>query len=280
MRDKSQRRRRIAGAGVASIAALGGLIASTGIGAAGSPVTPGTLTPVAAANTKATGFARSDVLSASSRRHQSGRAPTRSRTGPRSTRSTATTATARIVPAPGRRPSRRSRRRGEQDRAGQEHLPRPRAASTGADRSYDYGTHFLFQGHETGHARRYITRVNLDADAAHRVTLLADDGRRTATRCRDSTARPGTRGRSRLLFTAENGTSGGVWQATLDYPSSGRGHLGRARPRRLRGHPERLATATSGSSRTSAARTGAINKHAKQPNSFIYRLRPDGPRTT
>jgi len=43
---------------------------------------------------------------------------------------------------------------------------------TGADPSYDYGTHFLFQGHETG-SPGYITRINLDADAAHRVTLLA-----------------------------------------------------------------------------------------------------------
>ena len=42
----------------------------------------------------------------------------------------------------------------------------------GADPSYDYGTHFLFQGHETG-SPGYVTRVNLDADTAHRVTLLA-----------------------------------------------------------------------------------------------------------
>jgi hypothetical protein len=42
----------------------------------------------------------------------------------------------------------------------------------GADPSYDYGTHFLFQGHE-GAASGFpgpITRINLDADAAHRVT--------------------------------------------------------------------------------------------------------------
>jgi hypothetical protein len=44
----------------------------------------------------------------------------------------------------------------------------------GADPNYDYGTHFLFQGHELGNGRQgYITRVNLDADGAHRVTLLA-----------------------------------------------------------------------------------------------------------
>ena len=42
----------------------------------------------------------------------------------------------------------------------------------GADPNYDYGTHFLFQGHESGNPG-YVTRINLDADAAHRVTLLA-----------------------------------------------------------------------------------------------------------
>src|SRR5262249_60480831 len=44
----------------------------------------------------------------------------------------------------------------------------------GADPTYDYGSHFLFQGHELGVAGNgYITRINLDADAAHRVTMLA-----------------------------------------------------------------------------------------------------------
>jgi hypothetical protein len=42
----------------------------------------------------------------------------------------------------------------------------------GADPNYDYGTSFLFQGHEAG-TPGYLTRINLDADAAHRVTLLA-----------------------------------------------------------------------------------------------------------
>jgi len=48
----------------------------------------------------------------------------------------------------------------------------------GADPHYDYGTEFLFQGHEgaatvAGAKQGLITRINLDADAAHRVTLLA-----------------------------------------------------------------------------------------------------------
>src|SRR5215813_4713355 len=42
---------------------------------------------------------------------------------------------------------------------------------TGPDPQYNYGTHFLYQGHETG-VRGYISRINLDADGAHRVTLI------------------------------------------------------------------------------------------------------------
>src|SRR4029077_2542057 len=48
---------------------------------------------------------------------------------------------------------------------------------SGADPHYDYGTHFLYQGHEgaatvAGAKQGYITRINLDADSDHRVTLL------------------------------------------------------------------------------------------------------------
>jgi hypothetical protein len=73
---------------------------------------------------------------------------------------------------------------------------------TGADPGYDYGTHFLFQGHEVGAAipgstlrQSLITRINLDADSAHRVTLMASQDSQGAL-VRGSTARPGIRGRS------------------------------------------------------------------------------------
>ena len=84
----------------------------------------------------------------------------------------------------------------------------------GPDPHYDYGTHFLFQGHEAG-ATGYVTRINLDADSAHRVTLLAtatNDGKPLPT-FDGSTWDPWAR---RLLFTAELGNAGGVWQSTLD----------------------------------------------------------------
>src|SRR6266545_2499657 len=84
----------------------------------------------------------------------------------------------------------------------------------GADPNYGYGTHFLYQGHEGGTAG-YLTRVNLDADAAHRVTLLA-------TKLVDGTPIPTIDGSTwdpwarRLLFTAELGSNGAVLQATPD----------------------------------------------------------------
>jgi hypothetical protein len=85
---------------------------------------------------------------------------------------------------------------------------------TGADANYNYGTHFLFQGHEAG-SPGYITRINLDADGPHRVTLLAtkDVGGNNLPAIDGSTWDPWAQ---RLLFTAELGTSCGVWQATLE----------------------------------------------------------------
>src|SRR5262249_22305827 len=91
----------------------------------------------------------------------------------------------------------------------------------GPDPAYDYGTHFLFQGHESGPGdpeKGYITRINLDADGAHRVTLLAwtDMQGKPLPTFDGSTWNPWAQ---RLLFTAENGSSGGVWQATVDVRS-------------------------------------------------------------
>jgi hypothetical protein len=89
----------------------------------------------------------------------------------------------------------------------------------GADPNYDYGTRFLFQGHETG-SPGYLTRINLDADPAHRVTLLAttlSDGTTPIPDIDGSTWDPWAK---RLLFTVEAGANGAVLQATPDITSS------------------------------------------------------------
>ena len=74
--------------------------------------------------------------------------------------------------------------------------------------------------------RGYITRINLDADPAHRVTLLASTQVATANLpagnlpvIDGSVWNPFTK---TLLFSYEgNGTStGGIWEATPDYPST------------------------------------------------------------
>jgi len=98
------------------------------------------------------------------------------------------------------------------------------AGQTGPAKGYDYGTHFLFQGHEGGPVdesgihRGSLTRINLDANLKHRVTLMAD---------MDTSGKPlplidGSAWdpfAKVLLLTSETGTSGGVWAATLDFPS-------------------------------------------------------------
>ena len=146
----------------------------------------------------------------------------------------------------------------------------------GADPDHDYGTHFVFQGHENGarHAGT-ITRINLDADAAHRVTVMAvaDVNGLALPPIDGSTWDPWAQ---RLLFTAELGPLGGVWQATLDVPSAVEdisGALGRA------GY-ELVANDSSGNvwlMEDVGGAKGTVNSNARQPNSFVFRFVPRHP---
>jgi hypothetical protein len=148
---------------------------------------------------------------------------------------------------------------------------------TGPAPGYDYGTHFLFQGHEggprdwKGMPQGYLTRINLDADAAHRVTLMADkdiDGNALPT-FDGSTWHPFAQ---RLLLTAELGKYGGVWSATVGFPSKvedlswafGRGGY------------EGIQADSDGNLWIVEDTPGAKGSKgvAKQPNSFIYRFLP------
>jgi hypothetical protein len=144
----------------------------------------------------------------------------------------------------------------------------------GADPSYDYGTHFLFQGHEGGvNGAGYITRVNLDADSEHRITLLTTtdaDGNQLAT-IDGSTWDPWAK---RLLFTTEN-QNAPTYAATPGYPSvvtDISGALGR-------GGYEGIQNDSDGNLWI-AEDIGGSNKPgttAKRPNSFIYRFVPTAP---
>ena len=141
----------------------------------------------------------------------------------------------------------------------------------GPDKAYDYGTHFLFQGHETGAG--YITRVNLDADPAHKVTLLAtqDASGKPLPVFDGSVWNPFTQ---RLLFSAELGASGGIWEATPDFPSTVvdmAGIFGR-------GGYEGIQVDSVGQiwivEDTGGKAGSGTLATAKQPNSFVYRFVP------
>jgi Bacterial protein of unknown function (DUF839) len=150
------------------------------------------------------------------------------------------------------------------------------SGQTGADSAYNYGTNFLFQGHEVGD-HGYITRINLDADGAHRVTLMADtlaDGA-IIPLLDGSTWNPFTQ---KLMFTGEEAAASGanegvVLEASTSYPSTVTkldaviGHAGW----------EGIQLASDGSLWLVADQggvNGTVNTKAKQPNSFVYRFVP------
>ena len=146
----------------------------------------------------------------------------------------------------------------------------------GSDPSYRYGTHFLFQGHESG-TPGYLTRVNLDADAAHRVTLMATTDV-TGADLPDYDGSTWDPFAQRLLLTSEgNATTGGLWQSDLGVPAEVRDISGIAG----RGGYEGVQNDNRGNVylvEDSGGPAGAVNTHAKQPNSFVFRLLPTNPR--
>jgi hypothetical protein len=156
----------------------------------------------------------------------------------------------------------------------------------GADSQYDYGTHFLYQGHEiatrvNGVQQGYLTRINLDADAAHRVTLVAtqDSSGKALPTIDGSTWDPFAQ---RLLFTAEgNGaTSGGTWQATLDVPAKVddlTASLGRGGFEGIQNDSAGNVWLVEDIGGSNKADASSASTTAKRPNSFIYRFVPDSP---
>ena len=157
----------------------------------------------------------------------------------------------------------------------------------GADPHYNYGTHFLFQGHELGAkvdgvSHSYITRINLDADTAHRVTLMAtkDTQGNPIAPIDGSTWDPFAQ---RLLFTTEN-VSGPTYAATLSVPSQVEdvsGALGRGGYEGIQNDNYGniwIVEDIGGAFKCSTAMcpSGPDTK-AKRPNSFVYRYVPQHP---
>ncbi len=157
----------------------------------------------------------------------------------------------------------------------------------GPDADFDYGRHFLFQGHENGNDLAYITRINLDvADPDRHITLMTKvggDGITGFNRIDGSTYDPFT---GTLLFTQEAGASGGVIEMS---PQFNRGKGGAAVLRTLYGvmgrggyegiHPDNrgniyLVEDSGGTSVNVHPRDLSSPKVAKNPNAFVYRFLP------
>jgi len=146
----------------------------------------------------------------------------------------------------------------------------------GAEPDYDYGTHFLYQGHEnaardsSGRSLGYLSRINLDADAEHRVTLMAtqDSAGAPIATIDGSTWDPFAQ---RLILTTES-PSKPTYAATATYPSTVEdvsGALGR-------GGYEGVQDDADGNLWI-VEDIGGSNKPgttAKVPNSFVYRYVP------
>jgi hypothetical protein len=148
----------------------------------------------------------------------------------------------------------------------------------GADPNYYYGKRFLYQGHEAaasvnGVKQGLITRINLDADAVHRVTPLATtDSSGAAINTIDGSGWDPWAGK--LIFTTENANAP-TYSATPDYPSTVTdvsGALGR-------GGYEGVSLDSEGNVMIVEDIGGGNkgNTTARIPNSFLYRYVPDSP---
>jgi hypothetical protein len=149
----------------------------------------------------------------------------------------------------------------------------------GPTAGFEYGRHFLIQGHENGSNKAYATRINLDViDPAHRITYLGNEASGIGLTSIDGSTYDPFNGE--LLFTSEAGNGGGVIQTPLDWagttpPTMERldGSMGKAGYEGV--VPDSLGNIylvedTGGS----AVTDGATATKVKQPNSFVYRFVP------
>jgi hypothetical protein len=150
---------------------------------------------------------------------------------------------------------------------------------------YNYGHHFLFQGHELFSGNRaYITRINLDvADPAHRITLLTPvglDGLTHLSSLDGSAYNPFAKS---LLFTEEaSSTTGGLIEVSLGWPATVTTHYGSIGRCGLEGvrtdNKGRIYLVEDSGGTSVSVDPNDINgatKRAKQPNSYIYRFIPN-----
>jgi hypothetical protein len=152
----------------------------------------------------------------------------------------------------------------------------------GPTSGYEYGRHFLYQGHENSGNLAYVTRINLDVlDPAHRITLLTPVDSTTQltgfNSLDGSTWNPFSR---TLLFTMEAAANGGVIEITPDWPDEVRkldGIVGKAGYEGIvpddKGNVLLIEDVGGATVNVVQGDTGSP-KTARQPNSFVYRFEP------
>lgn len=257
-----------------SVVSATGMVAIVILGL--QPAGAGPITLVAAANPKAPGLASPNVLSPEFREVTVAQGSTPLENGSNSTsRYYGYSNDGPLLPAPGDLPSPTHQveaTKTEPDKNTYLVLDGLR----GADPHYHYGNHFLFQGHENGsNGQGILTRINLDADGAHRVTLLADtDKNGNPLKTIDgSTWYPFSQ---RLLFSSEVAGAGRIYQANLEVPAVVEDL---SRVMGLAGYEGMQADHVGNLIiiEDVGGIAGSTNSHAKQPNSFVYRFVPNNP---
>jgi Bacterial protein of unknown function (DUF839) len=152
----------------------------------------------------------------------------------------------------------------------------------GPTAGYDYGRHFLFQGHENSGNLAYVTRINLDvASPDHRVTLLTPVDMvsgLTGFNSIDGSAWDPFSGT--MLFTQEAAANGGVIEMGSDFdPNTGGGAGLRTLYGSIgRGGYEGIHSDDLGNIWIVEDVGGTlVLNNAKNPNSFVYRFVPLNP---
>jgi hypothetical protein len=152
---------------------------------------------------------------------------------------------------------------------------------------YDYGRHFLFQGHENAGDLAYITRINLDvASPDHRITLLTPVDANGLTHFNSIDGSAWNPFSGTMLFTQEAGANGGVIEMGSDFdPNTGAGAGLRTLYGSIgRGGYEGIHPDDSGNILIiedvggSTVPQGTIpGEFGRNPNSFVYRFVPTTP---
>jgi hypothetical protein len=160
----------------------------------------------------------------------------------------------------------------------------------GPTAGYDYGHHFLIQGHEVFSAasapqRAYFTRINLDVkDPAHRITLLnplPKDATDSGVRSIDGSTYDPFNGQ--LLFTAEAGNLGGVFGQPLRWSGTTApavvnydGSMGKAGYEGVDNDKlgNLMLVEDTGGVNVKDPADETKSLAVKQPNSFLFRFKP------